>query len=258
VLGGGADIATAAESPVTAATFAGQKVALLARMEYSELKTLVVSPDFRQGGDLKGKRVGYAAGTGSEVYTHELLKRLGIARSDVTLVNLRPQDMVAAAAAGSIDAYNIWEPHVANGRKVLGEKARPFALDSVYAETFNVVVTDDYARTQPKVTAAFLRALLDAERWLKGNREDAITLVARLVSMKRDDLAEVWNDYIFEVALDELTLRALRKHAQWRIETGNAAGGATALPDFSSVVRSGSLRAVAPERVRLESRDSQP
>lgn len=69
VLGGGADIATAAESPVTAATFAKQKVALVARMEYSELKTLVVAPGYKTPADLKGKRLGYAAGTGSEVYT---------------------------------------------------------------------------------------------------------------------------------------------------------------------------------------------
>jgi NitT/TauT family transport system substrate-binding protein len=251
VLGGGAEIATAAEAPVTAATFANQKVALLARMEYSELKTLVVAPDYKQGSDLKGKRLGYTAGTGSEVYTHELLKRLGLTKADVTLVNLRPQDMIAAAASNSIDAYNIWEPYVANGRKVLGDKARLLALDSVYSETFNVVVTDDYARKNPKVTAAFLRALLDAERWLKANREEAITLVASLTGMKREDLAEVWGDYVFELVLDDLTVKALRKHAQWRIDTGNAAGGATAVPDFGRVIQGGALKDVAPERVKI-------
>lgn len=36
-LGGGADICTTAEAPVTAATMAGQKIAFLTRMEYSDL-----------------------------------------------------------------------------------------------------------------------------------------------------------------------------------------------------------------------------
>lgn len=251
VLGGGADIATAAESPVTAATFANQKVALLARMEYSELKTLVVLPGYKQPSDLKGKKLGYTAGTGSEVYTHELLKRIGLAKTDVTLVALRPQDMIAAAASGSIDAYNIWEPYVANGRKALGDKAKLLDLDNVYSETFNVVVTDDYAKKNAKTNTAFLRALLEAERWLKANREEAITLVAGLVGMKREDLAEVWNDYIFELALDQRTVAALRNHAQWRIDTGNAAGGAKTLPDFGTVIQTGPLQAVAPERIKL-------
>lgn len=251
VLGGGAEIATAAESPVTAATFANQKVALLARMEYSELKTLVAVSGVAKPGDLKGKRIGYASGTGSEVYTHELLKKAGLSKTDVTLVNLRPQDMIAAAASGSIDAYNIWEPHVANGRKALGAKASLLDSRDVYSETFNVVTTDTWARDNPKVAQAFLRALLQAEQWLKANRDDAITLVGAAVNLKKDELAEVWNDYIFELVLDERTVRALKDHAQWRLDTGNAAGGATALPDFGKVIVGGPLKAVAPERVKL-------
>lgn len=250
VLGGGADIATAAEAPVTAARFANQPVALLARMEYSDLKTLVVAPGYQRPEDLKGLRIGYAAGTGSEVYTYELLKRLGLSKSDVTLVNLRPQDMIAAAAAGSIDAYDIWEPYIANGRKTLGSKARVADL-GVYAETFNVVVTEDYLRKNSQTATAFLQALLDAERWLKANREDAISLVATAVSMNRNDLAEVWDDYVFELVLDQRTLNVLRNHAQWRIDTGNAAGGATTVPDFRSVIHVEPLKAVAADRVRL-------
>jgi len=251
VLGGGADIATAAEAPVTAATFANQRISLLARMEYSDLKTLVTFPDFKTTLDLKGRRLGYAAGTGSEVYTHELLKKLGLKKSDVTLVALRPQDMVAAAAAGSIDAYNIWEPFVAGGQRALGSKARVLEVKDVYAETFNVVVTTEYAQRHPKTNEAFLRALLDAERWLKANQEDAISLVAKLTGMKREDLAEVWKNYVFELTLDQRTLNALRNHGQWRIDTGNAAGDAKVLPDFRKVIDAAPLRKIAPERVKL-------
>jgi ABC-type nitrate/sulfonate/bicarbonate transport system substrate-binding protein len=251
VLGGGADIATAAESPVTAATFANQKVALLARMEYSELKTLVAVPGINKPSDLKGKRIGYASGTGSEVFTHELLKKAGLTKNDVTLVNLRPQDMAAAAASGSIDAYNIWEPHVANGRKALGAKATLLDVRDVYSETFNVVTTADYAQKNPKISVAFLRSLLEAEKWLKANPDEAITLVGSLTNLKKDELAEVWNDYIFELVLDQRTVNALKNHAQWRIDSGNAAGGATTLPDFGKVLQSGPLKEVAPDRVKI-------
>src|SRR6266436_2760572 len=100
VMGGGADIATTAEAPTTA-----------------------TAAQIRKPADLKGKRIAFTAGTGGEVYTMQLLKAAGLGKDDVTLVNLRPQDMVAALASGSIDAYGTWEPHIANGIKALGAKA---------------------------------------------------------------------------------------------------------------------------------------
>ena len=251
VIGGGADIATAAESPVTAAVFAGQKVQLLARMEYSELKTVVVAPGVKDLAGLKGKRIGYTAGTGSEVYTHELLKQAKLSKDDVKLVNLRPQDMIAAAASGSIDAYNIWEPFVSNGKKALGAKAVVLKTSNVYSETFNVVLTDAYLAKNPQIAVAFLRSLLEAEAWLKANRDQAIALVGKAVGLPATELAEVWNDYVFELVLDKRTLDVLSNHAQWRIDTGNAAGNAKVLPDFRQFIHSAPLKQVAPERVKI-------
>ena len=86
---------------------------------------------------------------------------------------------------------------------------------------------------------------------MKANPDAAIALVGSAVNLKKDELAEVWNDYIFELVLDDRTVRALKNHAQWRLDTGNAAGGATALPDFGKVIVSGPLKTIAPERVKL-------
>ncbi|MDR2626280.1 MAG: NrtA/SsuA/CpmA family ABC transporter substrate-binding protein [Zoogloeaceae bacterium] len=251
VLGGGADFATTAEAPVTAAAFANQKIAFLARMEYSDLKTLsVAGANIGKLSDLKGKRIGFSAGTGSEVYTHALLKKAGLSGQDVTLINLRPQDFIAAAASGSIDAYNTWEPHVTNGLKAL-PGAKLLDTRGIYSETFNIVTTQDYLRQNEKTAAAFLKALLEAEKWQAANREEAITLVARAVDLKRADLAEIWGDYVFELTLDQRSLTILRDHAQWRIDTGNAAGGAKTLPDFNKLIFAAPLKAIAPERVKI-------
>jgi len=50
--------------------------------------------------------------------------------------------------------------------------------------------------------------------------------------------------------LDQRTVDVLRAHAQWRLDTKNAPPGAT-MPDFSTVILAGPLRAIAPDRVRL-------
>src|ERR1700730_5677003 len=143
VMGGAADIATTAEAPTTAAAMSGQKIAFLARTEYSYIKILTAAAaGIRKL--LKGKRIAFTAGTGGEVYTMELLKAAILGKDDVTLVNLRPQDMVAALSSGSIDAYGTLEPHINNGIKALGVKARPLDTKGIYAETFNIVMMQNY------------------------------------------------------------------------------------------------------------------
>jgi len=251
VVGGGANIATTAEAPTTAAAMANQRVAFLARIEYSDLKTLAATDaKIKTIADLRGNRIGYTAGTGGEVYTLALLTKAGLSPNDVNLVNLRPQEMIPALTSGSIDAYNTWEPHIYNGIKALGSKAVELDTKGIYSETFNIVTTTDYLKQKPAVLENFIRALLDAEGWMRNNQEDAITLVANAVNIERNDLAAIWNDYVYEVALDQRTLDILKTHAQWRLDSGNHPPGAT-MPDFSKVIYPEPLRSVAPERVNV-------
>jgi ABC-type nitrate/sulfonate/bicarbonate transport system substrate-binding protein len=251
VVGGGAEIATTAESPTTATAMAKTPIAFLARTEYSDLKTLVaIAAGIKVPSDLRGKHIAYTAGTGSEVYTWTLLRSAKLDISDVTAVNLRPQEMAPALAAGSIDAYNTWEPHIINGKKALGEKVTQLDTKGVYSETFNIVVMRNYAEKNPKIVRAFLKSLIEAEVWLKANHEEAITIVADFVRMKRDDLAPIWNEFVFEVAVDQKVMDILKAHSTWRLATGNAPPNAT-MPDFASVIFTAPLKDVAPDRVRL-------
>ena len=249
VVGGGADIATTAESPTTAAAMAKQPIAFLARMEYSDDETVVsVKSGIKTWADLKGKKIAYTAGTGSEIYTMTLLKKAGLTPKDVTLINLRPQDMLPALAAGSIDAMDTWEPHISNALKVLGDKAKSLDTKGVYSETFNIVVMKPYLKKHEKLMEKFLAAMIDAETWMKAHPNEAIATVAKAVGMKQKDLAAIWSHYVFHVALDDKQLGILKMHAQWRLDSGNHPPGAM-MPDFLKIVDPGPLQKVDPSRV---------
>jgi NitT/TauT family transport system substrate-binding protein len=252
MLGGGADLATTAEAPITAAAMANQKIAFLARIVHSDLKTITATDSgIAKLADLRGKRIGFSSGTGSEVYTAELLKRAGLTPGDVKLVSLRPQDMAAAMSANGIDAMNTWEPHVANAKKALGARATELDTKGIYAETFNVVTSQDFLAAKQDVVVRFVRAMVEAHTWMKANAEEAIADVATTVGMPRQDLAAIWADYSYDVAIDARTTDVLKAHAGWRLETGNAPSGAT-MPDFTKLIFPAPLRAVAPERVSLQ------
>ncbi|WP_271599954.1 ABC transporter substrate-binding protein [Bradyrhizobium sp. CCBAU 45384] len=200
--------------------------------------------------DLRGKRIGFTAGTGSEVYTATLLKSAGLTAKDVTLVNLRPQEMLPALAAGSIDAIDTWEPHIANAKKALGEAVAELDTSGTYSETFNIVVMRPYLDANPALIEQFIATLIDAEVWMKAHPDDAITVVADAVGMKRDELATIWTDYVYRVRLDDRLVEILKTHSAWRLESGNHPPGAV-MPDFSKVVVSEPLNKIAPERVTL-------
>jgi NitT/TauT family transport system substrate-binding protein len=226
-------------------------IAFLARTEYSDLKTVIAADSgIKSPADLKGKRIAYTAGTGSEVYTWTLLRSANLKPEDVKLVNLRPQEMIPALSAGSIDAFDTWEPHIANAKKALGAKVSQLDTKGMYSETFNIVVMRAYAEKNQKIVHAFLKSLLEAESWMKQNRDEAIAAVAGFVGMKLEDLAPIWDDYVFEVVLDQKVMDVLTTHSNWRLSTGNAPPGAS-MPDFKSVIFADPLRAVAPDRVRM-------
>lgn len=253
VIGGGADIATTAEAPVTAAAMANQPIAFVAGMEYSDLKTITTAKAaIKTKADLRGKKIGFTAGTGSEVYTATLLKAAGLTPADVTLVNLRPQEMLPAMAAGSIDAFDTWEPHISNAKKALGESAVVLDTKGIYSETFNIVVTRPYLNANGALVDKFLRALVEAETWLKSNPDEAIATIADAVGMKRDELKAIWPDYVYHVRIDDQLLGILKLHAGWRLATGNHPPGAV-MPDFSKVLVLDPLRAIDPARVTVSS-----
>ena len=252
VIGGGADVATTAEAPVTAAAMAGQSIAFVAGMEYSDDKTLMLrSAGIKTRADLKGKKIAYTAGTGSEVYTTQLLKSAGLTTKDVTLVNLKPQEMLPALASGSVDAFNTWEPFITNGRKAMGDLVEPLDTKGVYSETFNIVVMQDYLKANTPVVDKFLAALIDAETWMKANPDEAIGVIAKAVGMKPEDLKALWNDYVYRVEIGGKQIDALKTHAQWRLDTGNHPPGATTMPDFSRVIFADQLRKLDPSRVSI-------
>ena len=251
VIGGGADIATTAEAPVTAAAMANQPIAFVAGMEYSDLKTVTATKaGIKTKADLRGKKNGL----------HRRHRQRGLHRDAAEgcraeaerrdACDLRPQEMLPAMAAGSIDAFDTWEPHIANARKTLGESAALLDTRGTYSETFNIVVTRPYLDANGPIVEKFLRALLQAEAWVKSNPDDAITTIADAIGMKREDLAAIWNDYVYHVRIDDQLLGILELHAAWRLASGNHPPGAT-MPDFAKVLELKPLRSIDPGRVTV-------
>jgi ABC-type nitrate/sulfonate/bicarbonate transport system substrate-binding protein len=252
VMAGAADIATTAESPTTAAIMANRPIAFLARLIKARPLTLVnTEAGITTVADLKGKKVAITAGTGSEVYTYAVLRKAGLEPSDVTLVNLRPQDMPASIANGAVDAINTWEPHIHNATKAMGGKAKVLDTKGVYTETFNVLVMQDYLKGNKDTIAKVFKAFLDADEFIQANQQESIDILSRVVGMERKTVEGTWPNFDYKMALDDAVLGVLNAHAQWRLDTGNHPPGVSEVPDFKKWIFPEVMKSVAPDRVTL-------
>jgi len=220
LLGGSADFATVAETPLVYASLNGQEFYIIATMAYSNNNTkLIVRKDKRilSPQDLKGKRVSTFFGSNAEFLMNEFLTRNGLTTNDVKIVNLRPPEMPTALISGDIDAFFVWEPHIYNAKKELGDKAEIYQGD-FYTETFNIVVRKDFAEANPKTIEKFIMALLDSEEFIQNNHDESVKIVADYLTVDSAVLENIWQDFSFKIVLDTFLLDSLNNQAEWAIK----------------------------------------
>src|SRR5262245_64697881 len=70
----------------------------------------VVGRNVQSLDELKGKRVGIAKGTGSEIFWSRVLAKRNLQAADFKIVDIEAPEMLAATERGDIDGFAVWEP----------------------------------------------------------------------------------------------------------------------------------------------------
>lgn len=218
VLGGGAEFATAAETPIMRAGLAGLKPAVLA--------TIASSPDdckvcyrrdhgIAKPSDLRGKKVATAFGTSAEYFMDTFLRHHGIRRDEVIALSMKPAEMVNTLARGDISAFFIWEPYPLEAGRLMKGNSGIFLGGGIYTETFQIVTRQDYARANDEACQRVLRALLAAEQHAETNEQDAAAKVASFTQLAPADVSAIWKNFQFRVGLNADFVTLLESQAAW-------------------------------------------
>ena len=217
VIGGNADFATVAETPVMYAGLAGLKVELIATIVSSstDLKLIARSDRFSQPSELKGKKVSAFIGTAGEFFMDAYLKKHRLSRNDVEVVSLRPPEMVTALVTGDIDAFFSWEPNIHKAKQQLSNNAWTDTVPELYTLTFNIAAQPHYLDTHAKEAQAFLAALVQAEAYVQQHPEHSMALVSQYTGMEISLLTSIWSGYQFGVRLEQHLANTLLQQAQW-------------------------------------------
>lgn len=133
--------------------------------------------------DLEGKRVAYPPNSTAQYALEAAISVNKIDRSKITLLPLRPAEMVAAWKRGDIDAGYVWAPFAqelesSGGHQVFATKALQKDGYLIYN---NYVVRKAFAQQYPQVVSAFLRVHQQKVDQFKQDPERAAAIVAKEV-----------------------------------------------------------------------------
>ncbi len=249
---GSLDIVTVAQTPIVLNSFTSNGYAIIACMVTSDFDVKILARKDRgilYPKDIKGKKVGITNKTTGHFFLHRFLNQSGILDSEVVTVDIPASKISQALVEGQVDAISSWEPHISNAQKELEDKTIILSGKGLFREDFYFVANKKFLENNQGTVKSFLKAIQKAENFIKNNKENAIEIVAQRSKSEAKLVALLWDDFDFELTLDQSVLMTLEDEARWAIKAKLVEK--EEMPDFLDFISIDVLEEVRPDGVRL-------
>ena len=129
--------------------------------------------NIKQLSDLRGRKVGIAKGTTSELSASQALQRVGMAMTDITPVYVEPPEMLAALLRKDIDAFFVWEPWITRAKFAGGDTVNLLAGVEFFLVHNHIVMDKEWASKNFDVAVRFTKAIKEAGEFVHKNPDEA-------------------------------------------------------------------------------------
>lgn len=150
---------------------------------------IIVRPGIRKVADLKGKRVAAEEGTVDHYLLMLVLQKAGLKPSDFTFVPMATDAAASAFVAGQVDAVGVFAPFTTAALKLPGSRALASSKDFPGAIPDHLVVTGALRQERPEDVQALVKTWFDTIAWIKSNRTEAISIMAKRAGVSEADYA---------------------------------------------------------------------
>jgi NitT/TauT family transport system substrate-binding protein len=125
--------------------------------------------------DLRGKRVGFSKGGFGQVFVAQGLAQYGLSLADITPVDISPEQVPAAIAAGQIDAGHSFEPFISQSQ---GSHALFTSADTPSAIVDVVAFRTDVIQSRHDDVQKFVQSISDGADYWQKNSDAGSQIVA--------------------------------------------------------------------------------
>ena len=196
---------------------------------------------------LKGKRVGIAKGTGSEIFWAGVIKKFNLNPADYTLVDVEAPEMLAATERGDINGFAVWEPwptrtlQTVKGTKILVD------AEGIYNNRNYVYMNRGWIEQNKETSERFVRALVEANDVIEKDRAAAARLVSKFLNMPLELTTELMPKVDYDMTWTDGSIATIKDAADLLVSQGKMK---TPL-DYQKYVYTDLLKKVRPESVKI-------
>ncbi|WP_242540298.1 taurine ABC transporter substrate-binding protein [Trinickia mobilis] len=236
---GDVKIGVIGSSPLAAAVSQGVDLQLfwiLDNINQAEAMVVRNGSGIAKPADLKGKTLGVPFVSTTHYHTMFALQHWGINPSDVKILNMQPNQIVAAWERGDIDAAYVWDPALAELKKTGKVLITSGELSKLGKPTFDGIAVDrKWGEDHRDFMAKFVKAIADADaqyrsapaQWNASSPQAAA--IAKMIGGSPSDVPGSLALYAFPTLSEQAS-------AQW-LGGGQTSRAAFALKDTSTFLK---------------------
>jgi ABC-type nitrate/sulfonate/bicarbonate transport system substrate-binding protein len=207
----------------------------------------VVGRNVQSLDELKGKRIGIAKGTGSEIFWNHVLAKRNLQAADFKIVDIEAPEMLAATERGDIDGFAVWEPwptrtlQAVKGTKILQD------AEGIYNNINFVYMNRGWIEQNRETAERFMLSLVQANDLIGQDRAAAAKMVAKFLKMPLELAVELMPKVEFDMTWTDRAVATV-KIAEEQLASQKKL---KAPLDYTKYVYTDLLKKVRPENVKI-------
>jgi taurine transport system substrate-binding protein len=204
LVAGDLDVASTGSISAIALMASGSKgfMAFGTQDSYATVEGIIAKKDIKTIKDLKGKRIAAPFASSAHVLVLDILEQNGLdPEKDLTLINLKVNEMPAAMSSGEIDACSAWTPHF---NKLLNMPGNHMLVNDTEFSLYKkyklgpgpdlLVVRTEFAEKYPNTCKAFVKGYFEAVDMLINQPEECAKVLVKLTNLSMEDQMTVLKD----------------------------------------------------------------
>ena len=253
LLKGDVDMVTLNESPFVMAAFKHDSLRAISGIFIDDNTNSIVARrdhGIHLPADLSGKKIATQKASAVHYFMHQFLVENDIDLEQIDIFFYKSEQLVEKLISGEIDAFSMREPYVSRARESLKDKVIVFEERGIYTQIGLLVSTEEYINKNSIITKRFLKALSQAEQFIKNDRSTATRMIASYLGADYEGFAVSFNQAEVKLKFDQLYIAISEDIARWA-KKKNLVPNDQDIPNYLEKVSIASLREVSPDAVSL-------